>query len=94
MFRSWLKLNDFDWEDPKLSLGYIKLGQVDMKLSFQNKPFLDVYNIMKNNLNIKSIHTIGSRSWENEYPYSLDSEDWKQIQINAMKAGYESYSMR
>jgi hypothetical protein len=93
-FRSWLKLNDFDWEDPKLSLGYIKLGQVDMKLSFQNKPFLDVYNIMKNNLNIKSIHTIGSRSWENEYPYSLDSEDWKQIQINAMKAGYESYSMR
>ena len=93
-FRSWLKLNDFDWEDPKLSLGYIKLGQIDMKLSFQNKPFLDVYNIMKNNLNIKSIHTIGSRSWENEYPYSLDSEDWKQIQINAMKAGYESYSMR
>ena len=93
-FRSWLTLNDYDWEDPKLSLGYIKLGQVDMKLSFQNKPFLDVYNIMKNNLNIKSIHTIGSRSWENEYPYSLDSEDWKQIQINAMKAGYESYSMR
>ena len=93
-FRSWLKLNDYDWEDPKLSLGYIKLGQIDMKLSFQNKPFLDVYNIMKNNLNIKSIHTIGSRSWENEYPYSLDSEDWKQIQINAMKAGYESYSMR
>ena len=65
-----------------------------MKLGFQNKPFLEVYNQMKNNLNIKSIHTIGSRSWENEYPYSLDSEDWKQIQINAMKAGYESYSMR
>ena len=93
-FRSWLKLNDYDWEDPKLSLGYIKLGQIDMKLSFQNKPFLDVYNIMKNNLNIKSIHTIGLRSWENEYPYSLDSEDWEQIQINAMKAGYESHSLR
>ena len=93
-FRSWLKLNDYDWEDPKLSLGYIKLGQVDMKLSFQNKPFLDVYNIMKNNLNIKSIHTIGSRSWENEYPYSLDSEDWKQIQMNSLKKGYESHSLR
>ena len=93
-FRKWLKLNDYDWEDPKLALGYIKIGQVDMKLGFQNKPFLDVYNIMKNNLNIKSIHTIGLRSWENEYPYSLDSEDWKQIQMDRLKEGYESYSMR
>ena len=49
---------------------------------------------MKNNLNIKSIHTIGSYSIQCEYPYSLDDDDWKQIQINAMKAGYESYSMR
>ena len=93
-FRTWLKDNNYDWEDPKLSLGYIKIGQVDMKLAFQNKSFLDVYKIMKDNLNIKSIHTIGSRSWENEYPYTLDSEDWKQIQMEGLKRGYESRSMR
>jgi hypothetical protein len=93
-FRKWLKENNYDWEDPKLSLGYIKIGQVDMKLAFQNKPFTEVYNIMKNNLNIRSIHTIGSRSWENEYPYTLNSDNWKQIQIEGLKKGYESRSMR
>jgi hypothetical protein len=30
-FKTWLKENNYDWEDPKLSLGYIKLGQVDLK---------------------------------------------------------------
>ena len=93
-FKSWLKLNNYDWEDPKLSLGYIKIGQVDMKLAFQNKPFLEVYNHMKNNLNIKSIHTIGSYSVQCEYPYSLDSEDWKRIQMDSLKEGYESHSLR
>jgi hypothetical protein len=93
-FRNWLKLNNYDWEDPKLALGYIKIGQVDMKLGFQNKPFREVYNIMKNNLNITSIHTIGLRSWENEYPYTLDSDNWKQIQMEGLKKGYESHSLR
>ena len=93
-FKKWLKENNYDWEDPKLSLGYIKIGQVDMKLAFQNKSFLEVYNTMKNNLNIKSIHTIGSYSIDCEYPYNLESKDWQQIQIEGLKQGYESYSMR
>ena len=93
-FRKWLKENNYDWEDPKLSLGYIKIGQVDMKLGFANNPFREVYNDMKNNLNIKSIHTIGSYSTQCEYPYTLDSENWKQIQLEGLRKGYESRSMR
>ena len=93
-FRKWLKLNKYDWEDPKLSLGYIKIGQVDLKLAFGDKPFIDVYNIMKNNLNITSIHTIGSQSWQNYFNYTLDSDNWKQIQIEGLKKGYESRSLR
>jgi len=93
-FRKWLKQNNYDWDDPKLSLGYIKIGQVDMKIGFQNKPFTEVYHMMKDNLNIKSIHTIGSRSWENVFPYTLDSDDWKEMQIKGLKRGYESRSMR
>lgn len=93
-YRKWLADNGYDWEDPKLSLGYIKIGQVDMKLGFQNKPFIEVYNEMKTNLNIKSIHTVGTRSWEAYYPYTLDSEDWKQIQIDYLKEGYESRRVR
>lgn len=93
-YRKWLADNGYDWEDPKLSLGYIKIGQVDMKLGFQNKPFTEVYNEMKTNLNIKSIHTMGTRSWEAYYPYTLDSENWKQIQIDYLKEGYESRRVR
>ena len=93
-YRKWLSENGYDWEDPKLSLGYIKIGQVDMKLGFQNRSFLEVYEEMKTNLNIKSIHTVGTRSWEAYYPYTLDSEDWKQIQIDYLKEGYESRRLR
>ena len=49
---------------------------------------------MKNNLNIKSIHTIGSYSIQCEYPYSLDSDDWKKIQMEELRKGYESHSLR
>ena len=93
-FRHWLDLNGYDWDDPKLSLGYIKIGQVDLKLLCEDKPFLDVYDIMKDNLNIKSSHTIGTQGTECYYPYSLDSEDWKKIQIDYLKEGYESRSVR
>ena len=93
-YKNWLKENNYDWEDPKLSLGYIKLGQVDMKLAFQNKPFLEVYKQMENNLNIKSIHIIGSYTTECEYPYTLDNDDWKQRQMEGLKRGYESHSLR
>jgi len=91
-FREWLKNNNFDWDDPKLSLGYIKLGQVDMETAFPQKPFLEIYDEMKNNLNIRKIYTTGDFV-SCEYPYTLDSEDWKQIQIQGLKQGYESRNM-
>ena len=92
-FRSWLKENNYDWEDPKLSLGYIKIGQVDLETSFQNRSFSAIYNEMKNNLNIKNI-AIRDTGIQNAFPYTLDSEDWKQIQMEGLKKGYESRSMR
>ena len=93
-FRSWLKNNNHDWNDPKLALGYIKLGQVDLKRSFGTENFIEIYNKLSNNLNITKIEIIEGKTTDCEYSYSLESPDWKQIQINAMKAGYESYSMR
>ena len=93
-FRHWLDLNGYDWNDSELSLGYIKIGQVDLKLAFGDKSFVEIYEMMKNNLNIKSIHIIGSRSWENDYPYTLESDNWKQIQIKGLQKGYESRSLR
>jgi len=93
-YRAWLKSNGYDWDDPKLSLGYIKIGQTDMKLAFGDKEFLEVYDEMKNNLNITGIHIIGTQSWQNLYDYRLGDDNWKQIQITALKEGYGSRSVR
>ena len=93
-FRTWLKENKYDWEDPKLALGYIKIGQVDLETSFQNRPFKSIYEIMKDNLNIKKIQIIGNETYENDFPYTLDSEDWRQIQMEGLSKGYESRSVR
>ena len=94
-YRKWLKDNNFDWGDPKLSLGYIKIGQVDLQRTFgTNATFEQIYNTMKDNLNITSIKTIASGTIECDYPYTLDSDNWKQIQMEGLKKGYESRSMR
>ena len=93
-FRMWLKENDYDWEDPKLALGYIKIGQVDLETSFQNRPFELIYKIMKDNLNIKNITIRGVGIHQNDFPYTLESDDWKQIQMEGLRKGYESRSMR
>ena len=92
-FREWLKNNNFDWEDSKLALGYIKLGQVNLEATFGKKTFLEIYKEMKKNLNIKKIHITGENV-SCEYPYTLESEDWKKIQIQGLKQGYESRSVR
>ena len=94
-YRTWLKDNGYDWEDPRLSLGYIKIGQVDLQRTFgTNATFLEIYDLMSENLNITSIRTIFGPTIECEYPYSLDSDDWKQIQMEGLKQGYESRGMR
>jgi len=93
-FRTWLKENKYDWEDPKLALGYIKIGQVDLETSFQNRPFKSIYEIMKDNLNIKNITIRGVGIHQNDFPYTLESNDWKQIQMEGLRKGYESRSMR
>jgi len=94
-FRAWLEANNYDWNDPKLSLGYIKIGQVDLQRTFGTDASIhDIHNIMNNNLNITSIRTITGPSVECDYPYTLESDDWKQMQIERLRQGYESRGVR
>ncbi len=92
-YRAWLKQNNYDWNDPKLALGYIKLGQVNLAKAFTSKTFLEIYEEMKNNLNIVKMQT-SEDMVTCEYPYTLESEHWKQIQIEGLRQGYESRTMR
>jgi hypothetical protein len=94
-YREWLKENNYDWEDPKLSLGYIKIGQVDLQRTFgSSATFKEIYETMTRNLNITNIKTMSNRTIECEYPYTLDSDDWQQIQMESLRKSYESRSMR
>ena len=94
-YRNWLKENNYDWEDPKLSLGYIKVGQIDIQRTFgTNATIHDIHETMNSNLDITSIKTITGPSVETDYPYTLDSDNWKHIQMEGLKRGYESRSVR
>ena len=94
-YRKWLEANGYDWEDSKLSLGYIKIGQVDLQRTFGTDASIHkIHTVMTDNLNITSIRTITGPSVECDYPYTLDDVDWKQIQMKGLKQGYESRSMR
>jgi len=94
-FRMWLEQNGYDWQDPKLSLGYIKLGQVDLKGAFgADTGFRQIYNKMSDNLNISEIKIKGIKGAVCSYPYTLESDDWKQIQMEGLKRGYQSRGVR
>ena len=93
-YRRWLDDNNYDWNDSKLSLGYIKIGQVDLKKCFGTEDFLQVYNIMKDNVNIKNISVEGHKKVNCDFRYTLDSDDWKNLQINYLRDGYESRRVR
>ena len=93
-YRKWLADNGYDWEDPKLSLGYIKLGQINLRKTFGDKSVVDIHEAMSKNLNIKSIKIVGKNTVACDYPYTLDSDDWKMIQMEGLKKGYESRSVR
>jgi len=93
-YRRWLAKNNYDWHDSKLSLGYIKLGQVDISNTFKSMSVQEIHNLLNENLNIKSIKIISDNAMECAYPYTLDSEDWKLIQMEGLKSGYQSRSMR
>jgi hypothetical protein len=94
-YRAWLEDNGYNWDDPKLSLGYIKIGQVDLQRTFgTNASIHTIHKVLNDNLDITSIKTMYGPSIETDYPYTLDSNDWKQIQMEGLKQGYESRSMR
>ena len=90
-FKSWLQDNNYNWNDPKLALGYIKLGQVDLVGSFGTDDFLNIYNQLIDCLNIK---TIEYQNYRVNYDYTLDDKNWKAKQIKELKKGYESHSLR
>lgn len=85
-FKSWLGRNGFDWNDPKLSLGYIKLGQVNLEKSFGTTDFFTILKTMSSYLDIYKIRIDDT---EGTYDYVWSDDNYKQMQIDFLKPGYD-----
>jgi len=85
-FRAWLKRNGFDWNDPKLSLGYIKIGQINIQKSFDTEDFFEIIKKVSDHLDIYQIKTDGITG---TFDYVWSDDNYKQMQIDFLRPGYD-----
>jgi hypothetical protein len=89
-FREWLMRNRFDYNDPRLSLGYIKIGQINLEKSFGTNDFFKIIEMISKHLDI---YKIKIDDVECTYDYVWSDANYKQIQIDFLKPGYD-YSQK
>ena len=84
-FMSWLKRNGFDINDPKLALGFIKLGQCDLMKSFGTRDAQQVWTTLSKYLDIYKVQI---DDVSNTFDYVWSQPDFRNKQIEVMKPGY------
>ena len=80
-FCTWLKSNNLDPADPKLTLGHPKVGQVDLQRSFNTDNVPIIWYILNNFLDVLSIETPDTSC---EWDYRWYYKKFKEMQIEAM----------
>lgn len=86
-FREWLLSNHIDYNDAKLSFGYIKLGQVNLMKSFETKNFKEILKKLSSHQDIYQIkmdNIIGT------FNYAWNDANYKKMQIQVLKTGYDN----
>ena len=81
-FNRWLVINNYNPKDPKLSLGHLKIGQVDIKKAFGTTEGSDVWEQMGNYLDIVRIECGTNVA---KYDYHWSDIDHVQRQMEAVK---------
>lgn len=90
-FNAWLKQNGFDPADPKLALGYIKIGHCNLQKSFGTDDQYKIWSTLSQHLDVYKI-TIDDV--ENTFDYVWSQPDFKQKQIGIMMPGYNHSSKK
>jgi len=80
-YYAWLTDNSKDITDPKLSLGYLPLGQVDLLSSFGTTDPDQIWDMMSPLLNIHIIEVDGVPYY---FDYTVDDEDYENVQMQAL----------
>jgi hypothetical protein len=88
-FTLWLESNGLDPLNKNLSLGYLHLGEVELEKSFGTTDNFIIWDILSSHLDIVSIEVDGIT---NTYDYCWSDSNYKQMQIDIMKPGYDHSS--
>lgn len=91
LFKQWLTKNGMDYNDPKLSLGHLPIGKVNLVKSFGTTDKFKIWDMLSMHLDIYSIEVDGIKA---EYEYCWSDANYKQMQIDIMKPGYDFSSRR
>lgn len=78
-FEQWLLYNKLDISDPRLSLGYLKIGQVDLVSSFGTDNPESIWELMGHHLDIYSIEVNGVVA-RFDYAWSDHNHEVQQIE--------------
>ena len=81
-FTNWLQENNLDPADPKLSLGHLKLGEVDLLNSFGTTDAQDIWQQMGDYLDIYKIECGTSSA---TYDYHWSDSDHEQRQLESLR---------
>lgn len=91
LFRDWLTKNGLDYQDPNLSLGHLPIGKIDLVKSFGTTDKFKIWDILSSHLDIYSVEVDNTKAI---YEYCWSDNDYKQMQIDMMKPGYDYNSRR
>ena len=81
-FRTWLLANGFDPDEPSLTIGHPKVGQVDLARSFGTEDYQQIWAQLAEHLDVYKIRT---SSAEATYNYTWSDPDYMQLQIKELK---------
>jgi len=90
-FKAWLIKNNLDPENSKLSLGYLPIGQVDLLGSFGTTNYQKIWKVLGNYLDIYRVEVDGVSA---QYDYCWSDDNYKQQQIDRMRAGYDYHTRK
>ena len=85
-FYNWLERNGVDAKDPRNSLGYLPIAQVDLQRSFGTTNVEEIWKLLESHLDIYAIEVDGIRA---EYPEVWSDPDYTSQQIEKLQAGYQ-----
>ena len=90
-FRQWLLKHNLDPNNPKLSLGYLPIGSIDIQETFGTTDTIAIREKLGNYLDVYSIEVDGLVGI---FDYCWNDINYKQNQIDKLRAGYDYSSRR